>query len=216
MESTNTSENESAIHAAQVASGSSFPESAGLFLGIASTCSVIFACCLAYEIHEMVWADIPVLVWLFFIPTVLLFLASITAAVLCLIGVLMKRHLDKAKPAWPIVVLIATSLALLLPFAEWGGDALAYNTYYSYTAEKWLASSPEDRSRMWPYFEKEHNLIGENKDAVVAYLGEPSTGKETSEWIYEFGFVGWSIDPTRLSISFGTDEKVSKYSTYSD
>lgn len=109
----------------------------------------------------------------------------------------------------------AIIVSFAAPFCAGVADNMAYEKTYSYETDKWMNAKPEDRYRIWPYFEKEHIIIGDAKETIIAYLGEPDNGKETDSWFYDFGFApGFSIDPTVLKITFGETGVVASYQVY--
>jgi hypothetical protein len=71
---------------------------------------------------------------------------------------------------------------------------------------------------MFPSFEKQHDLVGQDEPMVYAWLGRADTIHSetdgTIEWAYDLGPDGLGIDEYVLSISFTSEKIVASYSVY--
>ena len=76
-----------------------------------------------------------------------------------------------------------------------------------------------DRYRMFPSFEKDHQIIGASEATISAWLGvADSTREETNSqgfsWIYDLGPDGLGIDNYLLCITFSHEKIATSYSVY--
>jgi transcriptional regulator with XRE-family HTH domain len=128
-----------------------------------------------------------------------------------------KKRKSLLLPAGLALVLV---ISALLPVGFNLGEKKAYQDYYSYTAEKWLAYRGKDRYRMFPSFEANHQLVGVDKTTVYAWLGKEDqifageTRADPVSWLYDLGPDGLGIDDYVLEISFSSSDIVTSYSVY--
>lgn len=103
-----------------------------------------------------------------------------------------------------------------------------------FTPERWRATDPEKRMKLFEDFEDRYKLVGMSKAQVLRYLGESevppdeyydwkrsrtprTTGPQWGRsWAYRVKRSGWLFQSTvDLIIHFDRSEKVSSYEKYS-
>lgn len=85
----------------------------------------------------------------------------------------------------------------------------------TYTREKWLSGSNDDRGRIVDDFVAKYDLLSFDKTEVEYYLGEPDTQDDYS-YVYDVGYgrAKFQIDPASLYISFDGQDNVIHYSVF--
>jgi hypothetical protein len=183
-----------------------------LFVFLAFACSIPFA--LFY--HQLKWAaDLRNI--LLFTLFGFCFLSNLMAALSELITLFTLRLTRKKKVTAPLVLVMILALSFFASLTSALVDNHNYDVTYSYTREKWLSATPDERYRIWPYFEKDHDLKGQSKDEVIYCLGNPYTSTSEEDWRYSLGHDDTLFqNPTDLWINFSSEGTVTSYILYSD
>lgn len=186
-----------------------------IFSSIAAVLSLLLSGLFLYFSHQLRWGDDVLSIILLFVAILFWALMLLWGGASALSLLVLERRGHK-KMVFALGMLAVLALSLLGAGVGSAIDANAYEQTYSYTAEKWLAATPEQRYRIYPYFIKDHDLIGETKTTVLAYLGDPSRGKDGDAWEYNLGIAPglFNIDPSILQISFSSEGLVRDYSLY--
>jgi hypothetical protein len=186
----------------------------GLSIALVSL-SFLFAGIAGYFYHQSKWHN-DFLAAIILVVFFSLFVLTILSSIYVLIGFFLLRKTEKRSFALPIVLSCLSVCSAIGVLSDYLLENHFYDETYSYTPEKWAKASAKDRYKIWPYFEKDHALIGESQDQVLAYLGHPDEGQGTEEWTYSFDFPEGLIllDPLALKISFASSGTVNMYSVY--
>jgi magnesium-transporting ATPase (P-type) len=168
--------------------------------------SLAFAILSCYFYHQVKW-NLSVAGAICLLVFFILFVLSVISSVYVLVGFFILSKKNGHSLVFPIVMTALAFCSIVGAFSDYFIENHIYDVTYSYSKEKWLEASPDDRYRIWPYFEKDHALIGTSRGAVLDYLGEPTEGEGTDEWGYCLGEANavFTIDPYYLDISFSSD-----------
>jgi hypothetical protein len=180
---------------------------------------LIFAILTSAYTHAKVWGNKDFLSSILYLLS-LIFLIGFGLLALSAVVLDFIESKKKGKSLQIPVLLSATLLvSVLLPTGFTIGEKSAYSNYYSYSAEKWLGYEGNDRYRMFPSFESDHQLVGASEITVYSWLGQPDetrSGENPKEtgWYYDLGPDGLGIDEYVLRITFSESKIVTAYSVY--
>lgn len=180
---------------------------------------MVFAIIASVYTHAIVWGSddflSPILYFLSLAFLIGFGLLTLSALIFDFVGSKKKGH----SLLLPVLLSVTLLISGLLPLGFDLGEKSAYTSYYSYSAEKWQVYRGNDRYRMFPYFEKDHQLVGATDATVGSWLGAADSVRveenpKVTTWCYDLGPDGLGIDEYILRITFSEAKLVVSYSVY--
>jgi transcriptional regulator with XRE-family HTH domain len=182
-----------------------------------SLCFVFSILASAYT-YTAIWGFDDFLVGLLYFASLIFLYSFALLAASALVSTFIVLKKNGSSLVLPILLSVSLVFSAFLPLAFDAGERQAYAEQYSYSPEKWRSANQSDRYRMFPSFEKQHDLVGQDEPMVYAWLGRADTIHSetdgTIEWAYDLGPDGLGIDEYVLSISFTSEKIVASYSVY--
>lgn len=186
---------------------------------IGAVMSLLFAILVSAFTHGWVWGNDDFRLSMFYVLSLSFLLGFGLLSLLSLILYFIDSRKKRKSFLLPILLSATLLLSALLPLSFTIAEKGAYADYYSYSAEKWQEYRGNDRYRMFPSFEKDHQIVGASEATISAWLGvADSTREETNSqgfsWIYDLGPDGLGIDNYLLCITFSHEKIATSYSVY--